>query len=252
MQTQKKILEKDLFNPVQEYFSNLGFSVHGEVKLCDITASKGDDLIIIELKRSLNLDLLIQAAKRQRITEKVYVAIPKPNFSMFSRKWRDLCFIVRRLELGLITVSFKDDTDMVKVIMEPSPFDRQKSMQRHKTKRKSITGEIEGRHGNFNIGGSMGTKLMTVYKENSIHIACCLKKFGQMSPRKLRELGTGDKTLSILNKNFYKWFERVEKGVYRLSTHGNEVLQKYPQLVSYYEEKINNIEFEAGYKPNNE
>lgn len=242
MKTYRKILEKDLFEPLQKYFTGLGFYVHGEVNHCDITASKDDELIIIELKRSLNIDLLIQAAKRQRITENVYVAIPKPGFSLFSRKWRDLCLIVRRLELGLIIVSFNGDEEIVRVVFDPSPFDRKRSMNRNKNKKISISREIDGRHGNYNIGGSPGTKLITVYRENSIHIACCLKKYGQLSTRKLRELGTGEKTLSILNKNFYKWFEKVDKGVYTLSSCGEQALLEYPQLASYYNELINDTQ----------
>ncbi len=242
MKTEKKVLEKDLFAPIQKHFTSLGFYVHGEVNHCDITASKDDELIIIELKRNLNIDLLIQAAKRQRITENVYIAIPKPGFSLFSRKWRDLCFIVRRLELGLIIVSFKDASEIVKVVFDPSPFDRKRSMQRNKKKKINVAREIEGRHGNYNIGGSPGTKLITAYRENSIHIACCLKKHGQLSPRRLRELGTGEKTLSILNKNFYTWFEKVEKGIYKLSSCGEQALLEYPQLVSYYNELINKTE----------
>src|SRR5690554_4726501 len=99
MKETRKILEKELYKPVHDYFEKFGYDVHGEVKDCDITASKGDELIIIELKRNLNLELLIQAVKRQRITENVYIAILEPK-SLFTKKWKDLCFIVRRLEVG--------------------------------------------------------------------------------------------------------------------------------------------------------
>ncbi|HEY8499608.1 MAG TPA: DUF2161 family putative PD-(D/E)XK-type phosphodiesterase [Clostridia bacterium] len=234
MEKTGKILEKDLYWPVHNYFKKLGYDVHGEVKNCDITASKGDELIIVELKRSLSMALLIQAAKRQRITENVYIAIPKPKYSIYTKKWKDLCFIVRRLELGLITISLKNDAEQVNVVIEPYPFDRQKSLQRTKRKRKSIISEIDGRHASCNVGGSTRTKIMTAYRENAVHIACCLKKYGQLSPRSLRELGTGEKTQSILEKNFYGWFERVERGIYKLSDIGNEVFGKYPELSSYY------------------
>jgi hypothetical protein len=46
MEKTGKILEKDLYWPVHNYFKKLGYDVHGEVKDCDITASKGDELII--------------------------------------------------------------------------------------------------------------------------------------------------------------------------------------------------------------
>ncbi|OGI07680.1 MAG: hypothetical protein A2X41_04585 [Candidatus Margulisbacteria bacterium GWE2_39_32] len=233
-----KILETDLFNPIHNYFKKLGYEVHGEVKNCDITATKGDELIIIELKRNLSIELLIQAAKRQRVTDYVYVAIPKPRHSIVSRKWKDICFLVRRLELGLITVTLKDDFESVEVIVNPCPFDRTKSNLRNKNRQKSIAREIDGRHGNFNLGGSTRIKIMTAYKENTIHIACCLKNLGPLSPSKLRELGTGNKTLSILSKNFYGWFAKKSKGIYGLSEKGNKIFDEYVDLIAYYEKVI--------------
>lgn len=86
----EKIFEKDLFKPIHDYFEKLGYEVHGEVSGCDITAKKGDELIIIELKRNLSVELLVQAVKRQRITGLVYVAVPKPAHNMFSKKWKDI------------------------------------------------------------------------------------------------------------------------------------------------------------------
>ena len=37
---------------------------------------KGDELIVIELKKGFSTDLLIQATDRQRVTDSVYVALP--------------------------------------------------------------------------------------------------------------------------------------------------------------------------------
>ena len=45
----KKILEKDLYMPIHDYFEKLGYNVNGEVKDCDITLSKDDELIEQEL-----------------------------------------------------------------------------------------------------------------------------------------------------------------------------------------------------------
>lgn len=238
MKRTKGIQETQLYEPIHNHFTKLGYRVHGEVRDCDITASKDGELIIIELKRRLNLDLLIQAVKRQRLTEYVYIAIPKPSYSIFSKKWKDLSFLVRRLELGLIMVNLKSENPEIDFILHPSPFSRERSIRATKKQRKALVSEIDGRHGNYNLGGSRGKKLMTAYKENVIHIACCLRKHGQLRPKDLRELGTGKKTLSILNKDFYGWFERVERGVYKLSGKGEKELEDFPELVSYYEEMI--------------
>lgn len=238
MKENKKILEKDLYKPIHDYFTEHGYEVHGEVKGCDITVSKGNDLIIIELKRNMSLKLLIQAAKRQRMTNSVYIAIPQPKYSVFSRKWKDLCYILRRLELGLITVSFTKDRKRAQIQFDPSPFDKQKSMGRSKKQRANLMKEIDERHKNYNEGGTNKTKIMTAYRETAVHIACCLNKVVKASPRELRELGTGNKTQSILYKNFYGWFEREERGVYKLSERGHEVFSLYPELVEYYNGKI--------------
>ena len=225
--------ETELYQPIHDFMTALGYEVHGEVQGCDLTASKDGELVIIELKRSINLDLLIQAVKRQRLTDEVYIAVPKPKRSPFSKYWKDRCLLVRRLELGLITVSFRAEPPQVEVEIFPAPFNRQKSKQASKRKLKSLKTELEGRHGNFNLGGSSRKKLMTAYKENAIHIACCLQKYGTLSPKELRTLGTGPKTASILQKNFYHWFDRVAHGSYQLSTEGEAALKNSPNSLYY-------------------
>ncbi|MDF1512090.1 DUF2161 family putative PD-(D/E)XK-type phosphodiesterase, partial [Robertmurraya sp. DFI.2.37] len=52
--------------------------------------------------------------------------------------------------------------------------------------------------------------------------------------KKLRQLGTGDKTLSILSQNHYGWFRRIVRGVYDLSELGKKELTKFPEAVHYY------------------
>jgi hypothetical protein len=230
----KKIFETDLHHPVHQYFCELGYTVRSEVHHCDITATKGEELIIIELKKSLTMDLLVQAAKRQRITDLVYIAIPKPSYSLASRKWKDICHLVRRLELGLILITLKENASWIDIVIEPVPFDRHKSMQKNKKRREKIMSEIKNRHGDFNTGGSTRKKLMTAYKENAIQIACCLINYGPLTPKKLRDLGTGKKTQSILHMNVYGWFERVERGLYMISEKGRNEIQEYPELIGYF------------------
>ncbi|MGM0920641.1 MAG: DUF2161 domain-containing phosphodiesterase [Bacillota bacterium] len=233
-----KILEKDLYLPIQRYFLKQGFEVYGEVNDCDLAAVKAEELILVELKLRLNVELLIQAAKRQRYTEQVYIAIPKPSYSLRSKKWKDLCYLVKRLELGLIIVSFRQGKGYAEMKMEPASFDRGKSMKQSKKRRDRILAEIAGRSGDHNVGGVNKTKIMTAYKERCIHIACCLERKGKLSPKILREMGTGDKTLSILNKNYYGWFERVERGMYTLSETGKKGLLMHEALSEYYYTKI--------------
>ncbi|WP_409252977.1 DUF2161 domain-containing phosphodiesterase [Bacillus sp. SCS-153A] len=233
MSETKKILESDLYKPIQKHFTKAGYKVNGEVRDCDLTAVKGEELIIVELKLNLTVDLLIQATKRQKLTDLVYIAIPRPK-NMRSRRWKDICHLTRRLELGLITVSAANKVPKPQFIHHPEPFDAGKSKRNSSRKRNALLAEIEGRSADYNIGGSNKTKIMTAYKENCIRIACYLERSGSLSPKDLVKLGAGDKTQSILSKNYYEWFERVERGVYKLSEKGKRDLKKFPELKKHY------------------
>lgn len=235
MNNKKKLYEVDLYKPVQQFFIEQGYVVHGEVNDCDLTAVKEDELIIVELKLRINVELLVQATKRQKISNNVYIAIPKPNYSLYTKKWRDIYHLIRRLELGLMIVSFKGKNAKLELIHSPQPFDRRKSMQQNKRKRKAVLNEIEGRHGDFNIGGSHKTKIMTSYKENCIQIGCYLEECGPLSPKKLRSMGTGEKTLSILNQNYYGWFNRIQRGIYGITKKGQQEIKQHPELVQHYQ-----------------
>lgn len=229
-----KLYEVDLYDPVKNYFTEQGYEVYGEVNDCDVVAVKGDELVIVELKLRLNLDLVMQATKRQRLSNQVYVAIPSPVYRFRSQKWRDICYLMRRLEVGLIVISFQTNEEQLQVIHDPAPFDRVKSMQGSKKRRTRLLDEIAGRSGDFNVGGSSQVKIMTAYTETCIHIACCLLHHGPLSAKVLREIGTGDKTSRILIGNYDEWFDRIERGVYAISEKGKQDLKNYPEFIAHY------------------
>lgn len=237
-----RIRETDLYGPVREYLEAQGYQVQGEVNGCDLTAIKGDELIVVEMKTSFNLKLLCQAVKRQRVTESVYVAVPYPKGGKRTAAWRDMCILLRRLELGLITVDPAKDGGRVEVHLHPQAFDRTKSLRANSRKRYSIIKEAAGRSGHYNTGGASRTKLITAYREQAIHIACCLMRYGEMSPAQLRKMGTGPKTPNILRDNHYGWFTRVSRGVYKLEDSAREFLKDYPELVEHYMNKITQAE----------
>jgi hypothetical protein len=231
MQEKQKLKEVDLYKPIQTYFLREGYEVYAEVKDCDMVAFKDDELVIIELKLTLGVDLLIQATKRQRLTDIVYIAIPKTNDRLNSKRWKDKCHLIRRLELGLIVVTFSGKRAKADIIFHPTPFHRRKSMAQSKLKRERVMTEINGRSADFNVGGSNRTKIMTSYKENCIQIACYLEKFGPLSPKALVQIGTGHKTSSILSKNYYGWFERIKRGSYVISQKGKQEVKEYPDQI---------------------
>jgi hypothetical protein len=231
---ESRIQESDLYPPLKAYLSEQGYTVHAEVNGCDVTATKGDNLIVIELKRSINLTLLVQATWRQRITDAVYVAVPAPPGGIWTKQWKGIRHVLRRLELGLILVTVRSRAPGVEVVFHPVPFDRKKQNRT----RRAVLQEIAGRSGDFNAGGSTRRKLMTAYRENAIQIACLLDARGPMSTRGLRAEGTGPKTTSILYSNMYGWFERIDRGLYGITPAGRRDLQDYPELVKAYRPSV--------------
>ncbi len=230
----KDIKESDLFAPVQDYLINQGYNVKAEVLHCDITAVKEDELVVIELKKNLNISLLIQAANRQKFADSVYVAVATTPGKRLGRHFKDACHLLKRLELGLILVSFLKTKTKVEILFHPSEFKRTKSHKR----RRSIIREISGRTGNFNTGGITGRQLITAYRESAIHIACALIEFDELSPARLRQLGASKKAQAILSDNHYGWFERVRRGVYQLHPQGEKALEQYPDLVAHYKKAV--------------
>src|SRR5699024_518294 len=94
--------ETDLYAPVAAYFRELGYDVRSEVRHCDITAIREDVLIVIELKKHLSMELLIQASERQQASDYVYIAFLRPKRGFSRSKWRGLRLLLRKLELGCI------------------------------------------------------------------------------------------------------------------------------------------------------
>lgn len=218
--------ETELFEPIKKYFEGHGYSVNAEVKDCDVTATRDDELIVVELKTSPNMNLLIQATDRQRITDAVYVAIPVVTSN--HKRWRGVQRVLRRLELGLLVVSFGPLGATVTKLFDPLPAQKRKPKRR----RRAVIREIAERSSDYNTGGSTRIKLVTAYRENAILVATCLEQLGQCSPKRLRDLGTGDRTPGILSKNHYGWFQRIDRGVYSITDQGRQEIRSYPELHS--------------------
>lgn len=239
MNSTKDIKEENLSRPVEDFLISQGYTVRSEVEDCDIAAVKDDVLLAVELKKNLTVKLLSQAVKRQKTADIVYIAVLKPKKLRMNSNLKDIYHLIRRLELGLIWVSFRGDKSFIEISVEPEAFDRKKSVVRNDKKRQKIVNEIKNRHKNLNVGGSTQKKLVTAYREQAIFIACCLDRFGNMSPSALKKLGTDvKKTSSILYNNHYGWFDRIDRGVYGLNEFGKKGLQTYKELAVYYYEML--------------
>jgi hypothetical protein len=230
--------ECDLAGPIQDHLEANGYTVRSEVRGCDITALKDDELIVIELKKGFSTDLLIQATDRQKIADSVYVALPAEGDmakrDRYAKRWRGIEHLLKRLEIGLIVVTFPDDADappVVEIVLHP--VDPPKPRRSPKVRR-ALLREIAGRSANYNVGGSTGRKLVTAYREQAIFIACCLERFGPLTPAKLRAMGASAKTQSILLRNVYDWFDKVDRGIYHLRPRGrDEIAADYAALAAH-------------------
>ncbi len=224
------VREADLYPPVRDFLINVGYTVRAEVKHCDVAAVRpvdgGEELVVVELKKGLTIDLLLQGVKRQRDADLVYLAIPRPAKFWFTRRWRDQLHLLRRLELGLLLVDLHPvaGKPAVEAVLDPEPIDRFKSQQQHKKQRAGLLKELKGRSHDGNTGGSTGVKLMTAYRERALAIATSLQQKGPQSPARLRSSPDDRKTAQILQNNVYGWFVRQKRGVYTLSPSGVSAL----------------------------
>lgn len=234
--------EEELSDPVKKFLTEKGYSVRGEVQSCDIVAVKDEEIIVVELKKSLTVDLLLQGVKRQKISDIVYLAIPKPKKLTGRGKWSDICHLIRRLELGLILVTIGSKKKFVEVAVEPKKFEREKSIKQSEKRRNNLLKEFNGRSVDLNAGGITGKKIVTAYRENAVYIACCLLKFGNMSAKELKKMGcNSSKTYQILYSNHYGWFDKIEKGVYGINEKGKKEIEEYKELMDIFNDEIPSI-----------
>lgn len=231
----RKVLETDLYEPLRDFLKRCGYKVRAEVLSCDIVAVKDKQVVVVEQKLRLNLELLAQAAQRQKITDSVYVAVPVGEVKRWGRRWRSIRHVCRRLELGLILVDLHQKPPRVHVEFHPIAAPRRKKNDLTR----AVLQEVELRTVDGNKGGASRVPLLTAYRENCIRIAVCLDLYGPLSPRALRDLGTGSKTLSILSNNFHGWFDRIGHGLYGLCAEGLAALDNYPELVHHWRDHYN-------------
>jgi hypothetical protein len=240
-----RLRETDLYGPLRDYLIDNGYTVRSEVKGCDVTATRGEELVVVEMKCGFTIDLLLQATQRQRVADSVYVAVPRPRArDAASRRWTDIRHLLRRLEIGLIFVAAgRDVPPLVEVVFHPVPAARRRSPRA----RRAILQEIAGRSGDYNRGGSTGCRLVTAYREQAVFIARCLERHGPLTPRALRGLGACDKAQNILWRDVYGWFERQGLGVYGLGSGGRSALGDYPDLVAHCD-RVLESRADAGYR----
>lgn len=70
---------------------------------------------------------------------------------------------------------------------------------------------------------------MTAYRQQALACAAALRA-GPGRPRELRAVAP--EAGPILLRNVYGWFERVDRGVYRLTAEGEAALRRWPPPIA--------------------
>lgn len=226
--------ETDLYAPVKRFFEAEGYEVKAEVRGCDVVAIKPNaPLVVIELKLSFSLELVVQGIERQKISDDVYLAVPRPDTTQKRRNWRarqrGLLKLCRRLGLGLLLVNLSETRAReVEVLVDPAPYQpRKNTAQQTRLKR-----EFAGRVGDPNIAGVSKRKIVTAYRQDAIRCAKALENGEARKIAAIKMITDVDKAGAILQKNHYGWFERVDRGMYKLSEHGVTALEHYANVAA--------------------
>jgi hypothetical protein len=211
--------ESDLYLPLKHFLESQNYEVKGEVQDCDILAvRKGEIPVVVELKLSLNLNVVLQAVERLALTPKVYIGIPR-RCGILKRRRRQIIKLHRMLGLGLVAIDPDLETGSVDVLLDPSEYKPRKS--KHRQER--LLGEFMRRVGDPNLGGTAKRKgIMTAYRQRALAIGWFLQENGPTKASHLAETLREPKARNILYRDVYGWFDRESLGVYKLSPRGKE------------------------------
>ena len=222
-------MEKDLFSPIKEYFEGFGYVADGEVCDIDLYMEKEGSSVAVELKQSLDFKAIIQAALRQKISDTVFIGIFRPK-DLFSRSFQNKIYLLKRLGIGLIVVSKR--THDIEIVSEPVVSELSKYQSSNKGKQAQLSAEFQKRRIKNNTGGVNHTKLMTEYRENALLVLSALNKLGDVAKGCDVAKASGvAKATTILRANYYGWFLKESKGVYKLSKEGKEALKEYASTI---------------------
>lgn len=207
--------ETDLYPPLKQYLEGLGYQVKGEIGLCDLVALReGEAPLIIELKRQLNLTLLLQCIERLNSSDNVYLGVPE-ELTILKTRYKSVAKLLRRLGLGLISINPK--TGKVTVLLDPLPYQPKVIAKRQGR----LLGEFAKRVGDPLAGGSSTRRQqLTPYRRRAIALAEQLRIQGPSKAQQLAQILDDKQARQLLYKDHYGWFERIDTGIYQLSPRG--------------------------------
>ncbi len=228
--------ETILYPPIKKFFEKLDYEVYSEANDIDVVCKKDGTLILVELKKSLNFKLIYQGIERQKLSDNVYLAIKKEkNTDVSNELFSQKIEILKRLGLGLLIVDFDYENPFVLVSLEPKLKNIKLSQKKSKLHLHSLLKEINSRSGDYNKGGTKG-KTITAYKEKCLKIAHFIKDEEIYTAKEIEKELKLEKVNPILYKNYYKWFEKISHGKYKITKKGIEALNEFDYIVKHFGE----------------
>lgn len=219
--------ETDLYPPLKSYLEAQGYEVKAEVGDCDLLARRGvEPPVVVELKLTFSLALVMQGVARQALFDHVYLAVPVSTERGWKLRYKDIIRLCRRLGLGLLAVKTGDEAQ-VEAHLDPGPYAPRK---RAKAAGRLLR-EFERRVGDPNVGGTTGVKRMTAYRQDALRCGVYLKEHGSSKAAAVAKATGVARAAALMRADHYGWFERVERGVYRLTPVGEAGLQDFAEAV---------------------
>ncbi len=185
----------------------------------------------MELKLTLNLEVLLQAVDRLALTSKVYIGVPEQS-NPLKKKRKRIVKLLKMLGLGLIEIEPERKTGSVNVLIDPIDAGDYRP-KKSKKKKERLLGEFMKRVGDPNLGGTSRRKgIMTAYRQRALAIAGFLEKEGATKASRIAQTLQEPKARDILYKNVYGWFDRLSLGIYDLSPRGKQEFPLWLEDVS--------------------
>nr|WP_318527797.1 DUF2161 family putative PD-(D/E)XK-type phosphodiesterase [Defluviimonas sp. WL0050] len=205
--------EADLYAPVKAHLEAQGYEVKAEIGECDVLARRGEEPpVVVELKLTFSLALVMQGVARQAMFDHVYLAVPVSSERGWKLRYRDIIRLCRRLGLGLLAVKHGG----VEAHLDPGPY----QPRRNARKAGRLIREFDHRVGDPNTGGTTGVKRMTAYRQDALRCAAHLAAHGPCKAASVAQATGVARAGQMFRADHYGWFERVERGVYRLTPKG--------------------------------
>ena len=227
--------EEDLYAPVKAYFEAQGYEVKSEIRGCDLVARRaGEAAVIVELKTGFTLPLVLQGIDRLALSDDVYLAVavaarPATN-SLWRRQRRGILKLCRRLGLGLLAVheASGDKPPLVVPLLDPLPY----RPRPNKKRQGLLLKEFAHRVGDPNTGGVTRRPIITAYRQAALSCAAHLQKNGATKAAEVAQATAVTRAATILQRDVYGWFQRVERGIYVLSPRGEAAIETYADVLS--------------------